>query len=139
MNKNDTQSIKDLVKLLEKNHGHLLNEHNRVNRPWGWFETVDEGNNFKVKRIQVKSGAKLSYQSHTFRNEHWAIVRGRATIIQNDKQMTLEHDESTFIKMGVKHQLINQEKVPLEIIEVQTGVKVMEDDIVRFKDLYGRD
>ena len=138
-NKNDTQSIKDLVKLLEKNHGHLLNENNRVNRPWGWFETVDEGNNFKVKKIQVNPGAKLSYQSHTFRNEHWVVVRGRASIIKDDKQITLEHDESTFIKMGVKHQLINQEKVPLEIVEVQTGVKVIEEDIVRFEDMYGRD
>ena len=137
-NKNDAQSIKELVGLLEKNHQLLLNEHTKVYRPWGWFETIDEGSNFKVKRIQVNPGAKLSYQSHTFRNEHWVVVYGRATIIQDYKQMTLNHDESTYIRRGVKHQLINQEKEPLEIIEVQTGVKVVEEDIERFEDSYGR-
>lgn len=137
-NKNETQSIKNLVKLLKKMNSNLLNEHTRVNRPWGWFETVDLGHNFKVKRIQVNPGAKLSYQSHQFRNEHWVVVKGKATIIHDEKQMTLNHDESTYIKMGVKHQLINQEKKPLEIIEVQTGAKVIEEDIQRFEDIYGR-
>jgi mannose-1-phosphate guanylyltransferase/mannose-6-phosphate isomerase len=137
-NKNDAQSIKNLVKLLEKRHSHLLNEHNRVNRPWGWYETIDKGVNFKVKRIQVNPGASLSYQSHQFRNEHWVVVRGKATIIQDGKQIMLNHDESTYIKMGIKHQLINQEKESLEIIEVQTGRKVIEEDIVRYKDNYGR-
>lgn len=136
--KHDAQSIKNLVKLLKKNHGHLLDEHTRVNRPWGWFEIVDLGKNFKVKRIQVNPGAKLSYQSHQFRNEHWVVVKGRATIICDNKESTLNHDESTYIKIGTKHQLINQEKKALEIIEVQTGVKVSEDDIQRFTDDYGR-
>ena len=137
-NKNDAQSIKELAKLLEKNHQYLLSEHKKVNRPWGWFETIDEGENFKVKRIQVNPGAKLSYQSHQFRNEHWVVVKGKATIIQDDKEITLEHDQSTYIKKGVKHQLINNEKTNLEIIEVQTGTKVIEEDIERFEDSYGR-
>jgi len=137
-NKNDTQSIKDLVKLLEKNHGHLVNEHNRVNRPWGWFETIDFGKNFKVKKIQVYPGAKLSYQSHKFRNEHWVVINGKATIVKNGKTFNLEHNESTYIKVGVKHQLMNKGKGSLEIIEVQTGIKLVEDDIERFDDEYGR-
>jgi mannose-1-phosphate guanylyltransferase / mannose-6-phosphate isomerase len=137
-NRHDAQSIKNLVKLLEKNHEHLLNEHMKVNRPWGWFETVDKSSNFKVKRIQVNPGAKLSYQSHQFRNEHWVVVKGIATIICDEKQFSLNHNESTYIKMGVKHQLINQENEPLEIIEVQTGTKVAEEDIQRFNDDYGR-
>ena len=137
-NKNHAQSIKELVKLLEKNHGHLLNEHTRVNRPWGWFETVDLGINFKVKRIQVNPGAKLSYQSHQFRNEHWVVVQGIATIICDGKKMTLNNNESTYVKSGTKHQLINEEKKPLVIIEVQTGIRLIEEDIQRFSDLYGR-
>ena len=137
-NKNDAQSIKELVKLLEEKHQHLLSEHKKVNRPWGWFETINEGNNFKVKRIQVNPGAKLSYQSHQFRNEHWVVVKGKATIIQDGKEMTLEHDQSTYMRKGVKHQLINNQKTNLEIIEVQTGTKVIEEDIKRFEDSYGR-
>lgn len=117
----------------------MLIEHLRVNRPWGWFEIIDEGVNFKVKRIQVNPEAKLSYQSHQFRNEHWVVVKGKATIIQDGNEIMLEHNESTYIKKGVKHQLANNEKTVLEIIEVQTGSKVIEDDIVRFEDLYGRD
>ena len=137
-NKNDAQSIKELVKLLEEKHQHLLNEHSKVNRPWGWFEIIDKGNNFKVKRIQVNPGAKLSYQSHQFRNEHWVVMEGKATIIQDGNEFVLEHDESTYIKKGVKHQLINNEHSDLEIIEVQTGTKVIEEDIKRFEDIYGR-
>lgn len=138
-NKNDAQSIKELVKLLEKNHQHLLSEHTKVNRPWGWFESVDEGTNFKVKKIQVNPGAKLSYQSHQFRNEHWVVVNGRASIICDGKKMTLEHNQSTYIKKGVKHQLANNEKTVLEIVEIQTGTKVIEEDIERFEDIYGRE
>ena len=137
-NKDDAQSIKQFVKILEKNHKHLLIERTRESRPWGWFETVDMGLCFKVKRIQVNPGARLSYQSHQFRNEHWVVVKGRATIIKDKKKFVLEHDESTYIEMGTKHQLINEEKKPLEIIEVQTGIKVIEEDIKRYEDNYGR-
>lgn len=138
VNKNDAQSIKELVNILDEKHQDLLNEHKKVNRPWGWFETVEEASNFKVKRIQVNPGAKLSYQSHQFRNEHWVVIKGRATIIQDGKRTVLEHDQSTYIKKGIKHQLANNEKIVLEIIEVQTGTKVNEEDIQRFEDIYGR-
>ena len=137
-NKNDAQSIKELVRLLEKNHQTLLNEHTKVNRPWGWFETIDEGKNFKVKKIQVNPGGKLSYQSHKYRNEHWVVVKGNATIIKDGEKLILNHDESTFINKGVKHQLMNIGSETLEIIEVQTGLKVVEDDITRYEDKYGR-
>ena len=138
-NKEDAQSIKELVGLLDKEHGHLLSEHTRVNRPWGWYETIDEGENFKVKRIGVKPMAKLSYQSHQFRNEHWVVVKGQASIVRDGEEITLHQDESTYIKKGVKHQLINNQESLLEIIEVQTGEKVVEDDIIRFEDIYGRE
>ena len=137
-NKNDTQSTKALVKILEKNHQSLLKEHTRVSRPWGWYEIVDEGLNFKVKRIQVNPGAKLSYQSHKFRNEHWVVVLGRATLIKDDKEIILEVDESTYVKKGIKHQLLNLEQTILEIIEVQTGSVLSEEDIIRYNDIYGR-
>lgn len=137
-NKEDAQSIKKLVNTLEENHSFLLDNHTKVNRPWGWFETIDQGENFKVKQIVVSPHSKLSYQSHKYRNEHWIVVKGRATIIQDDKEFILEHDESTYIKKNVKHQLINNEKTNLKIIEVQTGEKTSEEDIVRFRDIYGR-
>jgi len=137
-NKDDAQSIKALVQLLDKEHKHLLSEHTRVNRPWGWYETIDAGENFKVKRIAVKPMAKLSYQSHQFRNEHWVVVKGNASIVRDGEEITLHQDESTYIKKGVKHQLMNNQESLLEIIEVQTGEKVVEEDIIRFEDKYGR-
>ena len=137
-NKNEISSIKELVKRLEKKHMHLLEEHLKVSRPWGWYETVDEGEKFKVKRIIVKPNAKLSYQAHEFRNEHWVVVKGKATIIKEDQEIILNHDESLYIKKNTKHQLMNLENFDLEIIEVQTGEKVSEDDIIRFNDDYGR-
>ncbi len=137
-NKDDVQSIKQLVKILEKNYQELLVEHSKVFRPWGWFEIIEEGSNFKVKRILVNPGAKLSYQSHKYRNEHWVVIKGKATIVFDGQQQILDHDESTYIKIGVKHQLMNQEKDSLEIIEVQTGTKVIEKDIERYEDIYGR-
>ena len=137
-NKNDAQSIKELVSLLEKNHQYLLSEHTKVNRPWGWFEIIDEGKSFKVKRIQVNPGTQLSYQSHQFRNEHWVVVKGKATIIKDGAMFHLVEDESTYIKKGEKHQLINHENTILEIIEVQTGSQLTEEDITRYSDEYSR-
>jgi mannose-1-phosphate guanylyltransferase/mannose-6-phosphate isomerase len=137
-NKNDAQSIKELVKLIEKNNSNLLEEQSIVHRPWGWYEVIDEGINFIVKRICVKPLAKLSYQSHSFRNEHWVVVKGIATIIKDEKKITLKSDESTYIQKKVKHQLMNYENDDLEIIEVQTGSKISESDIKRYKDSYGR-
>jgi len=136
--KDSIHSIKNFLKSIKKSHSNLIEEHNKVLRPWGYFEIVDEGKNFKVKRITVKSAAKLSYQSHRYRNEHWVVVKGTATIIQNGEEFKLNKDESTYIKKGVKHQLMNYEEDELEIIEIQTGSKILEGDIERYNDLYGR-
>ena len=137
-NKKDIDSIKDLIKLLNKKHNDLLNFHNKIHRPWGSFNVVNQGKNFKVKHIYVKSNGRLSYQSHKFRNEHWVVVKGIATIIKNGKKIVLKSNESTYIEKGVKHQLMNESSKDLEIIEVQTGKILKETDIKRFKDSYGR-
>ena len=137
-NKNDAQNIKFLVDKIKKKNKKLVEEHTKIHRPWGWFETIEEGKNFKVKRIFLNPMATLSYQSHKFRNEHWVVVYGRATIIVDEQEFTLNVDESTYIKKGQKHQLQNTTNKPVEIIEVQTGKKITEDDIFRYKDVYGR-
>jgi len=137
-NKNNIQDIKSLVSLLEKKHKHLLDEHIKVNRPWGSYSTIDFDANFKVKRIIVKPNSKLSYQSHNFRSEHWVVVKGLATILCDGNLFDLHENESTFIKKNSKHQLINNQNHSLEIIEVQIGEKVIEEDITRFDDIYGR-
>jgi mannose-1-phosphate guanylyltransferase/mannose-6-phosphate isomerase len=134
-----SKSIKKLVEILKNNHNYLLNDHPKVYRPWGWYETLDEGHHFKIKRIYVKPNAKLSYQSHHYRNEHWVVVRGVANILCNDKELILNHDESTYIRKGVKHQLMNCADSGLEIIEVQTGTQLSEEDITRYSDEYGRE
>ena len=138
VNKNNTQDIKRLVELLEKKHKHLLDEHIKVNRPWGSYSTIDFDANFKVKRIIVKPNSRLSYQSHNFRSEHWVVVKGLATILCDGNLFDLHENESTFIKKNSKHQLINNQNHNLEIIEVQIGEKVIEEDITRFDDIYGR-
>ena len=138
VNKNNTQDIKRLVELLEKKHKHLLDEHIKVNRPWGSYSTIDFDANFKVKRIIVKPNSRLSYQSHNFRSEHWVVVKGLATILCDGNLFDLHENESTFIKKNSKHQLINNQNHNLEIIEVQMGEKVIEEDITRFDDIYGR-
>ncbi len=137
-NKNNIQDIKALVSLLEKKHKHLLDEHIKVNRPWGSYSTIDFDANFKVKRIIVKPNSKLSYQSHNFRSEHWVVVKGLATILCDGNLFDLHENESTFIKKNSKHQLINNQNHSLEIIEIQIGEKVIEEDITRFDDIYGR-
>jgi mannose-1-phosphate guanylyltransferase/mannose-6-phosphate isomerase len=137
-NKNDAQSIKNLVKLLEKNHEFLLNEHTRVNRPWGWFETLDEANSFKVKRIQINPGKSISLQRHQKRSEHWVVVLGKATIQINKKEFELNQNESTYIEKNQVHRLSNKSNEILQIIEVQSGKYLEEDDIERLEDSYGR-
>ena len=114
------------------------NLHRKVHRPWGWYDSVDEGPGFKVKRIQVKPGASLSLQMHHHRAEHWIVVKGVAEVTNEDTVLTLRHNESTYIPMGAKHRLKNPGSEPLEIIEVQSGAYLGEDDIVRFEDQYRR-
>ena len=130
--------IKEMVKKVEKKQPSLLLEHTKVNRPWGWFEILDEGANYKVKRIVVKPNSKLSYQAHKYRSEHWVVLKGKASILRDKEEIVLLNNESTFIKKGMRHQLKNNQKIDLEIIEVQTGNKISEEDIIRYDDEYGR-
>ena len=138
MNRTASQDVKDVVANLNagKRAEPLLPR--KVHRPWGWYDSVDSGPRFQVKRIMVKPGASLSLQMHHHRAEHWIVVSGTAKVTCDDKEFLLGENESTFIRMGVKHRLSNPGHVPLEIIEVQSGGYLGEDDIVRFEDTYGR-
>ncbi len=137
-NKADSQDVKAIVAQLEKAGREEKNLHRKVHRPWGWYDSVEEGERFKVKRIQVKPGASLSLQMHHHRAEHWIVVKGIAEITNGDQVITLQENQSTFIPQGQKHRLVNPSNTPLEIIEVQSGEYLGEDDIVRFEDIYQR-
>jgi mannose-1-phosphate guanylyltransferase/mannose-6-phosphate isomerase len=115
------------------------NVHRKVHRPWGWYDSVDQGPRFQVKRILVKPGASLSLQKHHHRAEHWIVVSGTAEVTCGERKLLLSENQSTYIPLGEVHRLANPGKVPLEIIEVQSGSYLGEDDIVRFEDRYGRD
>lgn len=134
----NSQNVKHIVNELEAQKREEKNLHRKVARPWGWYDSVDEGERFKVKRIQVKQGASLSLQMHRHRAEHWIVVKGTAEITNGDKVITLTENQSTYIPQGQTHRLANPGKTPLEIIEVQSGSYLGEDDIVRFEDSYGR-
>ncbi len=134
----NSQDVKNIVAQLETQGREEKNLHRKVSRPWGWYDSVDEGERFKVKRIQVKPGASLSLQMHHHRAEHWIVVKGTAEITNGDQVITLAENQSTYIPQGQTHRLANPGSVPLEIIEVQSGSYLGEDDIVRFDDNYGR-
>ena len=136
--RSNSQDVKNIVNQLEAQQREEKNLHRKVARPWGWYDSVDEGERFKVKRIQVKPGASLSLQMHHHRAEHWIVVKGTAEITNGDKVITLTENQSTYIPQGQTHRLANPGKTPLEIIEVQSGSYLGEDDIVRFEDTYGR-
>jgi len=112
--------------------------HRRVHRPWGWYDGIDQGARFQVKRILVKPGASLSLQMHHHRAEHWVVVSGTAEVTCGAKKVLLTENQSTYIPLGEVHRLANPGSIPLEIIEVQSGSYLGEDDIVRFEDSYGR-
>jgi mannose-1-phosphate guanylyltransferase/mannose-6-phosphate isomerase len=137
--RDSSQEVKKVVQSLES-HGkrdeHLL--HRKVQRPWGWYDSLEEADNFKVKRILVNPGACLSLQKHAHRAEHWIVVRGTAEITCGDKRFTLNQNESTYIPVGAVHRLTNIGDIALEMIEVQSGSYLGEDDIVRLEDNYGR-
>jgi mannose-1-phosphate guanylyltransferase/mannose-6-phosphate isomerase len=133
-----SQHVKAIVDKLHSQKREEQVLHRKVSRPWGWYDIIDEGENFKVKRIQVNPGASLSLQRHTKRAEHWVVVKGSAEVICGDKTITLSENQSTFIPLGEVHRLSNSGAIPLEIIEVQSGDYLDEDDIERFKDTYGR-
>ena len=134
----NSQDVKSIVSQLEQQQREEKNLHRKVARPWGWYDSVDEGERFKVKRIQVKPGASLSLQMHHHRAEHWIVVKGVAEITNGDQVIILTENQSTYIPQGQTHRLANPGKTPLEIIEVQSGSYLGEDDIVRFEDTYGR-
>jgi mannose-1-phosphate guanylyltransferase len=133
-----SQKVKDVVNEL-KRRGHDTHKlHRTVARPWGTYTTLQEGPNFKIKRIEVKPGASLSLQMHHHRSEHWVVVSGTGKVTVDDKVVLLAPNESTYVPVGAKHRLENPGRVPLTLIEVQCGDYVGEDDIVRFDDVYGR-
>jgi mannose-1-phosphate guanylyltransferase len=132
------QHVKDLVDELKSHHRSEHEAHVQVFRPWGSFQGVEAGDGFQVKRITVNPGASLSLQMHHHRSEHWIVVRGTASVICGDREFLLSENQSTYIPVGTQHRLSNPGKVPLELIEVQVGTYLGEDDIVRFNDLYGR-
>ena len=136
--RSQSQNVKKLVTQLEAKKREELTLHRKVHRPWGWYDSIDESERFKVKRIQVKPGASLSLQKHHHRAEHWIVVKGTAEVTCGDKVTLLSENQSTYIPLGEVHRLVNPGTIPLEIIEVQSGSYLGEDDIVRFEDTYGR-
>lgn len=136
--KDKTQDVKKIVASLKHEKRAEGQLHRKIFRPWGWYDCVDIGKRFQVKRIVVKPGASLSLQMHHHRAEHWIVVSGTAQVTRGDTKYLVSENESTFIPLGTRHRLENPGSVPLEIIEVQSGSYLGEDDIVRFEDVYGR-
>lgn len=136
--KDAAQNVKTIVDQLKKNDRSEATIHKKAYRPWGSYECIDVDERFQVKRITVNPGARLSLQLHHHRAEHWIVVKGTARVTCNENVFLLAENESTFIPLGSKHRLENTGKIPLELIEVQTGSYLGEDDILRFEDLYGR-
>ena len=132
------QDVKQIVGLLNQQSREEHTLHRKVHRPWGWYDSIDEGGRFKVKRIQVNPKASLSLQKHHHRAEHWIVVQGTAEITRGSETLLLSENQSTYIPLGEVHRLANPGSIPLEIIEVQSGSYLGEDDIVRFDDQYGR-
>ena len=136
--KNHSQDVKQIVGQLKKIDHEAYKLHRTVHRPWGTYTVLEEGTNFKMKRIVVKPGASLSLQMHYHRSEHWIVVDGMAKVVNGDQDLLIATNESTYIPAGHKHRLENPGKVDLVMIEVQSGSYLGEDDIVRFEDNYGR-
>jgi len=136
--KDKVQQVKDVVARLKAGHRSHAILHREVHRPWGSYDSVDQDDGFQVKRIKVKPGARLSLQSHRHRAEHWIVVRGTARVTRDNDVFELHANQSTYIPLGAKHRLENPGKEMLELIEVQSGDYLGEDDIVRYEDVYGR-
>jgi mannose-1-phosphate guanylyltransferase/mannose-6-phosphate isomerase len=136
--KDRTQDVKKIAERLKSTARGEAESHRKVHRPWGWYDGIDAGERFQVKRIVVKPGGTLSLQMHHHRAEHWIVVRGTARVTCGDRVLLVSENESTYIPLGTTHRLENPGKLPLEMIEVQSGAYVGEDDIVRFEDNYGR-
>lgn len=137
--KNDNeQDIKSFLTLLENNNRKEFSRNRKVYRPWGWYDSIEKGMHFQVKRLNISVGAKLSLQMHHKRSEHWVVVKGIAEVVNGDNRLTLYEGDSTYISIGTKHSLENKSNEILEVIEVQSGTYLEEDDIIRFEDIYGR-
>jgi len=137
--KGESQRVREIVKVLKDSNSIEHHEHKTVQRPWGSYTVLDnKAEGYKLKRIEVKPSASLSLQSHQHRSEHWVVVSGTATVTRDDEVITVSKNESTYIPIGVKHRLENKGKIPLQMIEVQVGDYLEEDDIERFDDVYGR-
>ena len=136
--RHSVQDVKEIVNVLKASSRSEADVHQRVFRPWGSYESLTSGNGFQVKRLIVNPGQQLSLQLHQHRAEHWVVVRGTAKVVNGDSELILSADQSTYIPLGVKHRLSNPSSEVLELIEVQSGSYLGEDDILRFDDVYGR-
>jgi mannose-1-phosphate guanylyltransferase/mannose-6-phosphate isomerase len=136
--KSRAQEVKDLVDAIKLRNVNLIENHRQISRPWGNYDSIDNGARYQVKRIVVKPGAKLSLQMHYHRAEHWIVVSGTAIVTYGETKEVLTENQSVYIPYGTVHRLENPGKIPLELIEVQSGSYLGEDDIVRFEDTYGR-
>jgi mannose-1-phosphate guanylyltransferase/mannose-6-phosphate isomerase len=130
--------VKALVEQLKAQNQRAAVEHRRIYRPWGYYQDIDLAPRYRVKRIVVKPGSELSLQKHFHRSEHWVVVKGTAEVTLNGTTRSVHENESVYIPIGSVHRLANPGKIPLELIEVQVGSYVGEDDIVRIEDSYGR-
>jgi len=133
-----SEMVKDLVVSMKAKQVPEASEHLRMYRPWGWYQRIDRGSRFQVKRIMVNPGGRLSLQKHHHRAEHWVVVRGTAEVVVNQDVVMLHENESVYIPIGAVHRLTNPGRIPLELIEVQVGSYTGEDDIIRVEDIYGR-
>jgi mannose-1-phosphate guanylyltransferase/mannose-6-phosphate isomerase len=136
--KSKAQEVKAIISQIENKARKEHLQHREVYRPWGCYDAIDDGDRYQVNRIRVKPGASLSLQVHHHRAEHWIVVKGTALVQKNDKVMLLSENESTYIPVGTKHRLSNPGKIPLEIVEVQSGPYLEDDDVIRYEDSYGR-
>jgi len=136
--KSKAQEVKAIISQIEKQSRKEHLQHREIYRPWGCYDAIDDGDRYQVNRIRVKPGASLSLQVHHHRAEHWIVVKGTALVQKNDETMLLSENESTYIPVGTKHRLSNPGKIPLEIVEVQSGPYLEEDDVIRYEDSYGR-
>jgi mannose-1-phosphate guanylyltransferase / mannose-6-phosphate isomerase len=132
------QEVRDLVLKLKQGGRPEATDHRRVHRPWGYYDALDAGERFQVKRIVVRQGGTLSLQKHMHRAEHWIVVRGTAEVTIGDERRLVHENESIYVPIGAVHRLANHGKIPLELIEVQSGSYLGEDDIVRLDDVYRR-
>ena len=137
-NRDNVQDIKTIVEQLSMENREEVNLHTCVYRPWGHYQGIDSGPHYQVKRITVSPAAAISLQLHHHRSEHWIVVSGTAKVTRGEEEFIISENESTYIPLGQKHRLENIGKIPLKLIEVQTGSYLGEDDIVRFEDIYGR-